>query len=734
MWPRRRSTIPLLGGLAVIVLAFVQIATQAFVGESDPVAAAALDRLNHQTALLRKLDYGAAIEHLKKVRIELKGNAYAVRRIDNELADLYSNHTLDLEAAIAIDESLLQLEDTTGLDVRFEYLPRHKAANNRILVDREHFEKYAVAGDRAISDAARERLRVNRSLLAGVVPLGPAKDYTVEFLEAAAKVVEADIAATYPGTADRRRFQSRLLKADSELIKRSHPGIGAHRLIATNDLPLDQIDYSEISFLELSSYLQRVARAGGSSAFLDRAIEVIFAPYRNVRDVRHRWTFSKLINQIVNAAIARAYEDGDLETMLYYVSVNKSRMLLEERLASQVEITGGNVASASREIGIALLPNGLPERRALRSRLTSLNEYIDFYLAGDFTDQHLPNSSVQREPTDQLLTRARDFGVEATDPAREERFVDSSLFVLHVKGGKTVAAKRISGSALAEFRSGLDRTYRQLSVPPSPSRPSMEVAAAAAALPAVRDIVQWTRPIEGTVISLDKWLNRHPVEVLLGVKAVRAVNAFTIGEKDLVERLEITGFFNPTGDLPGAEEEASRIRRHMPDHHLFVRDEATLSAMRSAARSPILHLSMHGAFNPLQPRDSKLYFAGAKRGLGANDPNALYARDMGSFESLRRRDLVFAAACQTGLIGEDAGNNSELVGILRPLVATGNRNLILSLWKVDDLATREFVDAFYAQLSRSRDVRQAFFHAQNEVRRRYPSPYFWAPFYLAQSR
>ena len=728
----RPLPLPLARGVAAATLAFVHLASPAFVGENDPVAAAAIDRLNHQVSLLRKLDYGGAVENLQRVRGELKGNAYAVRRIDNELSNLYSNHTLDLEAAIAIDDSLLRPGDSTELDSRFEYLPRHLAANNRILLDREHLAKYVAIDDRAIAEVARDRLRINRSLLAGIVPPGLGRDYTVAFLQDAAKVIQSDIAATHPGTADRAKFQSRLLKADFELMKRAHPGIGAHRLFANNEISLGQIDYGEISFLELSTYLQRVATAGGSASFLDRAIEVMFAPYRNIRDVRYRWTFSKLINQIVNAAIARAYEGSDLEAMLYYVSVNKSRMLLEERLASQVEMTGGSVASASRDVGVALLPNGLPDRQALRSRLASLNDYVDFYLAGDFTDR--PAASASWEPTDQLLTSARDFGVESAVATQEERFVDSDLYVLRVRGGRIEAARRVTGKALTDLRGGLNRAYRQLSLPPLSTLTSPPAGLIAGAPPALAEIAQWAQPIEGVVISLDKWLNRHPVELFLGARAVRAVNALTVGEKDTVERLEITGFFNPTGDLPGAEEEAARIRRHVPNHHLYVREQATISAIRMASRTPIVHLSMHGAFNALQPKDSKLYFAGAKRGLDAGDPNALYARDMAGIESLRQRDLIFAAACQTGLTGEDRGNGSELVGMLRPLVATGNRNLILSLWKVDDLATREFVDAFYSNLTKTRNVRQAFFYAQDEVRRRFPSPYFWAPFYLAQSR
>jgi len=142
---------------------------------------------------------------------------------------------------------------------------------------------------------------------------------------------------------------------------------------------------------------------------------------------------------------------------------------------------------------------------------------------------------------------------------------------------------------------------------------------------------------------------------------------------------------------------------------------------------------MHGAFNSADPMNSKLYFAGAQKGLGTADPNALYAKDMAKYAALRDRDLIFAAACQTGLSGSDQSNERELMGILRPLTANRNKNIILSLWKVDDAATKDFVTSFYTRLAATKDVAESFHGARDEVRAKYVHPYYWAAFYLSQS-
>jgi CHAT domain-containing protein len=63
----------------------------------------------------------------------------------------------------------------------------------------------------------------------------------------------------------------------------------------------------------------------------------------------------------------------------------------------------------------------------------------------------------------------------------------------------------------------------------------------------------------------------------------------------------------------------------------------------------------------------------------------------------------------------------------------GAKNLIMSLWVVDDDATQilmsEFYKAWGSNPSRE-NISPAFKKAQSEVRKKYPHPYYWGAFAL----
>jgi CHAT domain-containing protein len=59
-------------------------------------------------------------------------------------------------------------------------------------------------------------------------------------------------------------------------------------------------------------------------------------------------------------------------------------------------------------------------------------------------------------------------------------------------------------------------------------------------------------------------------------------------------------------------------------------------------------------------------------------------------------DLVVLSACERAL-GRSAGGEGYL-GFAPPLLARGARSLVLSLWKVDDVATALLMARFYANL------------------------------------
>ncbi|MFN0049146.1 MAG: CHAT domain-containing protein [Cytophagales bacterium] len=54
----------------------------------------------------------------------------------------------------------------------------------------------------------------------------------------------------------------------------------------------------------------------------------------------------------------------------------------------------------------------------------------------------------------------------------------------------------------------------------------------------------------------------------------------------------------------------------------------------------------------------------------------------------------------------------------------------MSLWTVDDLATKDLMIAFYTNLVQSKNKRQSLRDAQLQMLKKYKFPYYWAPFVM----
>ena len=93
----------------------------------------------------------------------------------------------------------------------------------------------------------------------------------------------------------------------------------------------------------------------------------------------------------------------------------------------------------------------------------------------------------------------------------------------------------------------------------------------------------------------------------------------------------------------------------------------------------------------------------------------LTAQDISRLD-LSGTELVVLSACQSGL--------------QRAFKKAGAQTLVMTLWRVSDRVTREFMVSFYMHLAHSEDKRKAFEEARQEIRARYPEPFYWAGFVM----
>lgn len=97
--------------------------------------------------------------------------------------------------------------------------------------------------------------------------------------------------------------------------------------------------------------------------------------------------------------------------------------------------------------------------------------------------------------------------------------------------------------------------------------------------------------------------------------------------------------------------------------------------------------------------------------------------------SLGDVDLVVLSACETGL-GSVSGEG--VFGLQRGFKLSGVNCIVMSLWKVDDDATKELMINFYSNIIRGSSKIEALYEAQKKIRDTpgYEDPEYWAGFII----
>ncbi len=170
---------------------------------------------------------------------------------------------------------------------------------------------------------------------------------------------------------------------------------------------------------------------------------------------------------------------------------------------------------------------------------------------------------------------------------------------------------------------------------------------------------------------------------------------------------------------------------HFATHGYFFPDPKNSWTPAQAGKEPVFKVSK----NPLLR--SGLLFAGAQQIWRSNLPPAgredgvLTAQEI-SLLDLSGTELAVLSACETGL--GDIDGNEGVYGLQRAFKIAGAKYLIISLWKVNDQATAEFMTRFYGQwMQKGLDIPRAFQNAQQYMQTKYPGDaYHSAGFVLVQ--
>lgn len=170
------------------------------------------------------------------------------------------------------------------------------------------------------------------------------------------------------------------------------------------------------------------------------------------------------------------------------------------------------------------------------------------------------------------------------------------------------------------------------------------------------------------------------------------------------------------------------------------------------AHVDLIHVATHGYYIPQSQRTNIPFFAnsasteniqdelfysglilsgGQKAWTGStfkpdNNDGILTAYEISKLD-LHNVNLVVLSACETGL-----GDNlfDGIFGLQRAFKKAGVSSILMSLWKIDDRATSEYMSLFYEKLVGGCSIHDAYISTVLSMKEKYPDANYWASFIL----
>jgi tetratricopeptide (TPR) repeat protein len=222
------------------------------------------------------------------------------------------------------------------------------------------------------------------------------------------------------------------------------------------------------------------------------------------------------------------------------------------------------------------------------------------------------------------------------------------------------------------------------------------------------------------------------------------------------------------GYLPGTESEVSSIEQLLKNDKVNVTllkgnnaTEEQFKTLQGDKAPKVLHIATHGFFAPDPKRDlnkensmrlmgqenrytaadnplyrSGLLLAGGnsswtkKITLPADQDGVLTAYEVANMD-LSNTQLVVLSACETAL--GDVKGREGVFGLQRGFRLAGAKYMLISLWRIPDKETAEYMTKFYSELAKTNNIVTAYQTTQTHMKTTYPNePQIWAGMALVE--
>ena len=115
---------------------------------------------------------------------------------------------------------------------------------------------------------------------------------------------------------------------------------------------------------------------------------------------------------------------------------------------------------------------------------------------------------------------------------------------------------------------------------------------------------------------------------------------------------------------------------------------------------------------------------GAIKGDGTGIVTALKLSGL----NLKGTNLVVLSACETGVV--DTNSTESVSGLAKAFIQAGAKDIVMSLWSVNDKATKDLMIEFYNNMNNGDNYAKALKEAKLKMIQKNMHPFYWAPFVL----
>lgn len=223
--------------------------------------------------------------------------------------------------------------------------------------------------------------------------------------------------------------------------------------------------------------------------------------------------------------------------------------------------------------------------------------------------------------------------------------------------------------------------------------------------------------------STAKIYTKIPFLVYQNKIAYQTNATFYCKEVTLKKNDKIVGFFpvfkNTNAYLEYSIEEAKTLEKNKAT--LFINEEANRKNFKqNTSQYSIIHLSTHGTSGSFSTPATLVFY-----------DDVMLVNELYGLKNCNP-DLVILSACETGIGKLQKGEGA--ISIARAFQYAGAKNVLFSLWKINDYATSEIMTNFYDNYTSTHSFFESNYHSKlnylknKTISNPKKSPYYWSAF------